>query len=97
MNEAINCGLTKEDKTTFDQKMVVDYTLDDIRLDDFDALAIPGGFEEYGFYEDGFSEALLHVHEFDKLSAKTGYDPPPCVKRLYSFQNLYGFFTFSSI
>ncbi len=65
--QLFTCGLTKTVNTTFSQKMIVDYTLDDICLDDFDALAIPGGFEEYGFYEDGYSEALLDViRTFDK-------------------------------
>lgn len=65
--QLFTCGLTKEVKTTFNQRMIVDYTLDEVCLDDFDALAIPGGFEEYGFYEDGYSEELLDViREFDK-------------------------------
>lgn len=65
--QLFTCGVTKTVNTTFSQKMIVDFTLDDIRLDDFDALAIPGGFEEYGFYEDGYSEALLNViRGFDK-------------------------------
>lgn len=65
--QLFTCGLTKEVKATFNQRMLVDYTLDEVCLDDFDALAIPGGFEEYGFYEDGYSEELLDViREFDK-------------------------------
>lgn len=59
--QLFTCGLTKTVNTTFSQKMIVDYTLDEICLDDFDALAIPGGFEEYAFYEDGYSEAFGDV------------------------------------
>lgn len=33
----------------------------EIALEDFDALAIPGGFEEAGFYDDAFSEAFQQV------------------------------------
>lgn len=33
----------------------------DLQLDDFDALAIPGGFEEAGFYDDGFSEEFQRI------------------------------------
>ena len=40
----------------------------DIRADEYDALAIPGGFEEYGFYEEAFSEELSDViRSFDRL------------------------------
>ena len=34
--------------------------LNEIELDEFDALAIPGGFEETNFYEDAFSEEFLN-------------------------------------
>lgn len=32
-----------------------------LNLDDFDALAIPGGFEEANFYEDAFSQSFGHI------------------------------------
>lgn len=50
------CGITKKVKTSFNQSVEVDYLIDDINVDQFDALAIPGGFEEYGFYKDAYSE-----------------------------------------
>lgn len=28
----------------------------EVNIDEFDALAIPGGFEEAGFYEDAYGE-----------------------------------------
>lgn len=59
--QLFTCGLTPTVNTTFNQKMIVDFTLDNICLSDFDALAIPGGFEEYAFYEDGYSEAFGDV------------------------------------
>ncbi len=38
-------------------------------MNTFDALAIPGGFEEAGFYEDAFSDNFLSViKEFDRSS-----------------------------
>jgi protein deglycase len=58
------CGLTKEVKSTFDQKIIVDFTIDQINPDEFAALAIPGGFEEYGFYRDAYSQ------EFSDLITK---------------------------
>lgn len=61
------CGLTKEVNTTFDQKVIVDYTIEEINIDDYDALAIPGGFLEYDFYHDGYNEKFLEIiREFDK-------------------------------
>jgi 4-methyl-5(b-hydroxyethyl)-thiazole monophosphate biosynthesis len=38
----------------------------DLKVEDFDALAIAGGFEEAGFYEDCYSDTFLNViREFD--------------------------------
>lgn len=60
------CGITKEVKTSFDQNFIVDYTISEINPSDFDALAIPGGFEEYGFYKDGYSEDFSQlIRAFD--------------------------------
>ncbi|MFP3380903.1 DJ-1/PfpI family protein, partial [Bacillus sp. SIMBA_069] len=39
----------------------------ELNVDAFDALAIPGGFEEAGFYEDAYSEPFLKViREFER-------------------------------
>ncbi|HNW51505.1 MAG TPA: DJ-1/PfpI family protein [Prolixibacteraceae bacterium] len=56
-----SCGLKKSIKTSFDQTFVVDYLVDEIDVDDFDALAIPGGFEEYDFYADAYDERFLNL------------------------------------
>ncbi|HCL55520.1 MAG TPA: DJ-1 family protein [Spirochaetia bacterium] len=62
-----SCGFQKEVKTSFDQKVIADYLIDEIRAEDFDALAIPGGFEEYGFYQDAYDERFLSlIREFKK-------------------------------
>lgn len=62
-------GLTKEVTTSFGQKVVADYTLTDIDLNDYDALAIPGGFEEFNFYDDGFSDSFQNTIKcFDSLN-----------------------------
>jgi protein deglycase len=64
--ELYSCGLRKEIKTSFDQKVIVDYVIDDIDVNDFDALAIPGGFEEYDFYRDAYDERFLNlIRAFD--------------------------------
>lgn len=59
------CGLTKEVKSSFGQKMTVDYLPAEIDVAAYDALAIPGGFAEYGFYEDAYRDEFLElIREF---------------------------------
>lgn len=63
--ELFSCGLKKEIKSSFNQRFIVDYLIDDIDVNDFDALAIPGGFEVYDFYKDAFDERFLQlIREF---------------------------------
>ena len=65
----ISCGLTKEVVSTFDQKFLVDHLDSEINANDFDALAIPGGFEEYGFYEDAYSDSFVRIiRDFNLLN-----------------------------
>jgi protein deglycase len=60
-------GLHKEIISSFNQKFIVDYLMDEIETASFDALAIPGGFEEYDFYTDAFDERILHlIREFNE-------------------------------
>ena len=56
-----SCGLKKEVSSSFNQKCIVDYLVDDINVDDYDALAIPGGFEEFEFYKEAYDEKFLNV------------------------------------
>ena len=64
-----SCGLTKEVVSTFDQKVVVDYLHSEINASDFDALAIPGGFDEYGFYEDAYNDTFIKIiSDFNSLN-----------------------------
>lgn len=61
------CGFQKEVISTFNIPIVVDKIIDEINVNDYDALAIPGGFEEYGFYEEAYDEKFLNIiREFDK-------------------------------
>lgn len=47
--------------------MKPEISFDEIKVNDYDALAIPGGFEEAGFYEDAFNERFLQlIREFDE-------------------------------
>lgn len=59
--ELFSCGLRKELKSSFNQRFVVDYLVDEVDFNEFDALAIPGGFEEYGFYKDAYDERFMEV------------------------------------
>ncbi|MEI6061590.1 MAG: DJ-1/PfpI family protein [Bacteroidota bacterium] len=71
--ELYTCGLTKEIKSSFNQRFIVDYLVSEIDTGLFDALAVPGGFEEYGFYKDAYNEGFLDlIREFkatDKIIA----------------------------
>jgi len=71
--ELFTCGLKKEINSSFNQKFIVDYLISEIDVDSFDALAVPGGFEEYNFYKDAYDERFLElIREFkakDKIIA----------------------------
>lgn len=61
------CGFTKEVMSTFNIPVLVDKIIDEIDVDEYDALAIPGGFEEFGFYEEAYDEKFLNlIREFNK-------------------------------
>lgn len=63
----VTCGFQKEVVSAFNIPILVEKTIDEIEVTDYDALAIPGGFEEYGFYEEAFDERFLNlIREFDK-------------------------------
>ena len=65
--ELLTCGMTKEVHGAFRQRFIPDLLLDEIRVDEFDALAIPGGFEIYGYYEDAYHENFLAlIREFHR-------------------------------
>lgn len=65
--DVVTCGFTKVVTSTFGISITMDKTLDEICVDDYDALAIPGGFENFGFYEEAYDERFLNlITEFDK-------------------------------
>jgi len=59
--ELFTCGLKKEIKSSFNQRIIVDYLISDIDISSFDALAIPGGFEVYGFYNDAYDDKFIDL------------------------------------
>ena len=71
--ELFTCSLTGKVKSSFNLSVETDFLIKDIDVDGFDALAIPGGFEQYGFYTDSYDKAFLDLikefHEKGKLIA----------------------------
>lgn len=55
------CGFTKTVVSSFNVPVIVDKTIDEISENEYDALAIPGGFEEFGFYEEAYNEKFLEL------------------------------------
>ncbi len=65
--EVVTVGLHQQLQCTWNFNVTPEKLLHEISLEDFDALAIPGGFEEAGFYDDGFSEEFQAVvRHFDE-------------------------------
>jgi len=59
-------GLRKEIKCTWNFVVKPELDFNEINVNDYDALAIPGGFEKLGFYEDAFDEKFLNlIRQFD--------------------------------
>jgi Putative intracellular protease/amidase len=60
------CGFTDKVISTFNVPVIVDKTIGEINVDEYDTLAIPGGFGEFGFYEEAYDERFLKlIKEFD--------------------------------
>lgn len=66
--EVVTCGFQKEVTSTFGVPIIVDSLIDEIDPEDYAALAIPGGFQEYGFYEEAYDERTLElIRIFNRL------------------------------
>lgn len=74
------CGFTKQVMSTFHIPVIVDKLMDEINVDEYDALAIPGGFEEFGFYEEAYDEKFLNV--IREFNSKNKYIASICVAAL---------------
>lgn len=67
--EVVTGGLQKVVISSFGVPVVMDKTIDQIIVKDYDALAIPGGFEEFGFYDDAYDERFLEIiRSFNKYN-----------------------------
>ncbi len=68
--EQLSVGLRSPVTTTFGFDVLPEKLLNDVNVDEFDALVIPGGFADAGFYEEALSEPFLDViRNFDKRQA----------------------------
>jgi len=59
--EVVTAGLHPKLSCTWNFTVLPEKLVDELDLTEFDALAIPGGFEEAGFYEDAYDERFLNV------------------------------------
>ncbi len=62
------CGFNKQVLSTFGVPILVDKLISEVNVEEYDALAIPGGFEEFGFYEEAYDFHFLQlIREFDQM------------------------------
>lgn len=59
--QVTTCGLHKTVNSTFEVPIIMDCILSEVDSNAYDALAIPGGFQEYGFREEAFCEEVLEL------------------------------------
>lgn len=65
--DLITTGLRPEITCYWNLIVKPELPFDQVRVEDFDALAIPGGASTAGFFEDAYNEKFLHlIREFDK-------------------------------
>lgn len=65
--DLMTVGMHKNLKCTWNFTVIPEMDIHEVNINDFDALAIPGGYEEAGFYEDAYSDEFLNlIREFDK-------------------------------
>ncbi|MHC9536780.1 DJ-1/PfpI family protein [Dellaglioa sp. BT-FLS60] len=69
--ELVTVGLHPIVKSTWNMQVKPEYQLHEIELDTFDALVIPGGFEESHFYDDVFrdevTKTINYFNEHNKI------------------------------
>ena len=82
--ELLTTGLHEEIKSTVGFAVKRELRISEINVDEFDALAIPGGFKEKGYYDDAFHEDFLNLikkfHESNKIIASICVGALPIAK-----------------
>ncbi len=62
-------GLHNPVRGTFGIKIIPDALLADIKPEEFDGLAVPGGFETHGYYQEAYSEPVAElIRRFNKMA-----------------------------
>ncbi len=66
--EVVTAGVSSEVQCTFGTfKIIPDVVLSDVVVGEFDAVALPGGFETEGFFEEAFSRPVMDtLREFNR-------------------------------
>jgi 4-methyl-5(b-hydroxyethyl)-thiazole monophosphate biosynthesis len=71
--QLFSCALKKEIKSSFNQRLNVDFLVNEVNIHDYDALALPGGFATFDFYKDAYDQNFTNVikqfHQQGKLIA----------------------------
>ncbi|AFM27036.1 DJ-1/PfpI family protein [Desulfomonile tiedjei] len=57
----VTVGLRKEVQGSFGIRVIPDRLLSEAHPEDFEALAVPGGFETHGYYEEAYSEPVADL------------------------------------
>ena len=65
--QLVSCGYNKQIKSSFGQQFIADKTIEQINVNEYSALALPGGFEEFGYYKQAYDQRTLQlICEFRK-------------------------------
>ncbi|MBN2116807.1 MAG: DJ-1/PfpI family protein [Anaerolineales bacterium] len=66
--KVVTVGLQTEVQGTFGIRIIPDKVIVAVQAEEFEALAVPGGFEIYGYYEEAYSEPVANlIHRFEEL------------------------------
>jgi 4-methyl-5(b-hydroxyethyl)-thiazole monophosphate biosynthesis len=69
--EVVAVGMHPRLKCAFALEVVPAARLSEVKLEEFDAVAIPGGLEKAGFYRDAYSEVIRRFSRLSKPVAST--------------------------
>ncbi|SMC49183.1 DJ-1/PfpI family protein [Sporomusa malonica] len=65
--QIVTCGMHKQLKSTWGFTVIPEIQVNTVDVSNYVALAIPGGFEEAGFYQDAYHEEFLSlIRQFDE-------------------------------
>jgi 4-methyl-5(b-hydroxyethyl)-thiazole monophosphate biosynthesis len=59
--QIVTCGMHRQLKSTWGFTVIPEMQVNIVDVANFEALAIPGGFEEAGFYQDAYQEEFLSL------------------------------------